>query len=237
MGSLLLRVSHFSFSESLPLYIYFSMVVNHLDRPNNYLINRLGLGATWRVPLKAPFDSKLYHGIFYIFLHKFTQSLMWVGMIFKRHLFAHFIFNYKGTTLLPRIKQAHISKFFRTVRAKVGMYRTSKAVFSIRKYLKYLLLSDLYFYKYSQWTLILMYCHIPEPVKRIPLFKREVWLAKQELLTMRENLRLQRKVIKFQINTRYIANIFILRVRNVFPWGLFHFSLFFLKNIITCPVG
>ena len=68
--------------------------------------------------------------------------------------------------VLPFVSPAEANKYFRLVRIRFSARFRSRRFFITRKYLHFLNLGEFFFYRIGNLLLILLFAHIPEPVKR-----------------------------------------------------------------------
>nr|YP_011027871.1 hypothetical protein V3A03_mgp11 [Euplotes cristatus]UPM52081.1 hypothetical protein [Euplotes cristatus] len=146
--------------------MFFSMVTKYLSRPNNVLINRLGLGAPWKVPSAFNPSLKRFFFLFRIFFSRFFFFLWSSGALHSNHLFAGRFFHTVRYAVLPFVSSLEANKYFRLVRIRFSARFRSRRFFITRKYLHFLNLGEFFFYRVGNLLLILIFAHIPEPLKR-----------------------------------------------------------------------
>ena len=143
------------------------MVTKHLSRPDNVLINRLGFSTNWSVPATRTFSLKRSLMLFKFYFFRFFLTLWRSGSMFANHFFAGCFFLGESLTTLPRFYRAEeASRFFRLVRIRYSVRFKNKRFFMARKFLVFLNIGELFFYRLSGFVFILAFCHIPEPIKR-----------------------------------------------------------------------
>lgn len=137
-----------------------------LSRPKNTTINHLGCGVTWRSPLTYDLVSSIYAATSNLFL-EYAIKLLWTsGVLYRRHPFSHFLYLLAETHTLPIVPEGGISRYFRLIRLKYSTRFRSKRFFLTRRFLHYLNITEFYIYRILNQIVILLYLHIPEPLKR-----------------------------------------------------------------------
>ena len=148
------------------------MITKYIDRPNNFLINRLGKGADWKTLLAGSTTPRVYGFLNKIMLTLYIKITFKSGEIFKTHMFFNNLFYFKKSTPLPVVKTAEdLNKLYRQVRLKSAIRFKAKRNFLARKFIKYLNISDLVFFRSNDYLVVLVYMYIPEPIKRFDYLK------------------------------------------------------------------
>ena len=143
------------------------MITSLLNRPNNTTVNRLGLGSNWRTTPSFSKLKKLYNFFGKVYLSTYFKILFKSGAVYASHLFLHRIFFHPAIITMPLISsEEQLSKFFRLVRLKHSFRFKAKRSFLMRKYLKYLNISELFFFRLNELILVTVFIYVPEPVKR-----------------------------------------------------------------------
>lgn len=92
---------------------------------------------------------------------------MWSsGVLHSNHLFAGRFFFAVRYAVLPFVSPIEANKYFRLVRIRFSARFRSRRFFITRKYLHFLNLGEFFFYRIGSLLLVLLFAHIPEPIKR-----------------------------------------------------------------------
>jgi len=143
------------------------MLLTALHRPNNLLITRLGLGSNWKTNPSHYLPKKVFNFLGQVYLPKYFQTLFKSGTIYSNHVFFNKYFFPSRSLTMPIVRsQEHLFKFFRLVRLKYSIRFKAKRNYLMRKYLKYLNISELCFLRTGSFILVMLYILIPEPLKR-----------------------------------------------------------------------
>ena len=129
-------------------------------------MNRLGNNTPWKlIPL---FDNtnKLYHFIFYVFFEKFFKSVIRSGKIYPNHLFFNSVFYIYNYIHLPVDVLKEPFKYYRFAHLRNRFRKNTIKLTAIKKFLKMLIISNLFFYKLADTVLVFMLIQLPDPVKR-----------------------------------------------------------------------
>ena len=87
-------------------------------------------------------------------------------------MFFNSLFYFKDLIPLPVVRTAEdLNKLFRQVRLKSAIRFKAKRNFLARKFIKYLNISDLIFFRSNDYIVVLIYMYIPEPIKRFDYLK------------------------------------------------------------------
>lgn len=143
------------------------MITTTLSRPSNELTNRLGYGATWNVPLTSNWTTRTYVMLFKVYFSYYFRVFWRSGIIHTNHLFFNAFFDSKRFLTLPLLRgEEHVKKYYRLVRLRYSTRFRNKRFYFMRKYLNYLHMSEFFFYRLGAYILIVVFFHIPEPMKR-----------------------------------------------------------------------
>lgn len=133
-----------------------------MSQPSNSLINHLGLTNYWySYSLYSPKYTK-YSFFNVINLNYYLQILFKNGIIYTFHLFYHvYFFQIILLLTLPiYITEWTFSKFYRWYKIKNLRKR-----YLLRRYIQFMHVSMVYFYKLNNWLLLNFYIYIPHIVK------------------------------------------------------------------------
>lgn len=143
------------------------MVTRYLSRPNNVLINKLGYGTNWKTPSAFSHTTRRFFFIFRILFNRFFSFIWKSGLLHANHPFGGRFFFSSAFLVLPIIRSAEdVSRYFRLTRIRSSSRLKGKRFFVARRYLHYLGLGEFCFYRLNSLVLILLFIHIPEPIKR-----------------------------------------------------------------------
>lgn len=134
-----------------------------LNQPLNLTINRLGRSLLWEQ--SNLFSGKLTHYSLASWLNisSYIRILFKSGIIYTHHLFFNkfFILSNELLSLPVYISETTYPKFYRTHRVKVSQNFQLKGTFETRRYLQYLNLTHLKFFKLADFLLIQLLIYIP----------------------------------------------------------------------------
>ena len=142
------------------------MLTRYLSRPDNVLVNRLGLGTPWKVPAVFSLPTRRFFILFRLFFSRFFIYLWRSGLLHSNHPFGGRFFHDVSTLVLPLVSVSEVSKYFRLVRIRFSLRIRSSRFFIARKYLHFLNIGEFFFYRVNKLILILLFTQIPEPIKR-----------------------------------------------------------------------
>nr|ACX30972.1 hypothetical protein [Moneuplotes minuta] len=143
------------------------MVTRYLSRPNNVLINKLGHGTTWKTPSAFSHTTRRFFFLFKVFFNRFFDFIWRSGLLHTNHPFGGCFFFKSNLLVLPLIRSVEdVNKYFRLTRIRSSSRLKGKRFFVSRRYLHYLSLGEFYLYRLNNLILILLFIHIPEPIKR-----------------------------------------------------------------------
>lgn len=152
-----------------------------MNQPTNWLVNHLGLTNLW-------FSYSLYSSRFirYSFLNiininYYLRILFKNGLIYTFHLFYHkFFFQFIQLLTLPvYITEWTFSKFYRWYKIK-----NIKKHYLLRKYLQFMHLSVVHFYRLNNWLLISLFIYLPHMIKwkKYDIFASWHWIKHSYLI-------------------------------------------------------
>lgn len=118
------------------------------------------------MPTAFNFPLKRFFYLFRIFFSRFFCFLWSSGLLHSNHLFAGRFFCTVHYAVLPFVLPTEANKYFRLVRIRFSVRFRSRRFFITRKYLHFLNLGEFFFYRINNLLLILLFAHIPEPLKR-----------------------------------------------------------------------
>lgn len=138
-----------------------------LNQPNNSLVNHLGTTNNWYSYITNINKFVKYSAFNYVSIMKYLHILFKNGIIYLNHLFySKFYFNIKSLITLPsRVTKLTFSKFYRIHKIK-SMESRIKKNYIMRRYMEYINLSSLFFFKHENWIIVVLYIYIPF-VKRL----------------------------------------------------------------------
>lgn len=155
------------------------MVMTTLSRPTNERTNRLGFAAPWVVPTANYLQQQLYTALFKVYMSSYLKVLWKSGMIHSNHLFFNsFYGTLKFLTLPIFVDSSQIKKYYRLVRLKYSTRFRNRRNYYMRKFLIFLHMSEFFFYKINTSILVVLYFHLPEPLKRLSFlqfFRNKDW--------------------------------------------------------------
>lgn len=145
------------------------MISNYLNRPNNALVNHLGLGSYWRpLPQLTP-TLTTQSALNSVFLERYFKIVFKSGIVYSNHLFYNSIFFFKFYMLsIPvYMTEDNLYRFYQVKRFKGAHKIKKKKEFLIRKSLHYINLSKMSLYRYGSWVLVTFFIYLPETLKRL----------------------------------------------------------------------
>lgn len=153
-----------------------------MSQPNNWLINHLGLTNFWFSCTLISLNYSRYTFLNILNINYYLRILFKNGIIYTFHLFYHrFFFQFITILTLPiYITEWTFSKFYRWYKIK-----NLKKHFLLRKYLQYMHLSMVYFFRLNNWLLVSLFIYIPHIIKwktKKYVFTRWVWSAQTSIL-------------------------------------------------------
>jgi len=182
------------------------MILTDLNRPNNFLINRLGLGSSWKTTPTYFFSKKIYNFLNQTYLSKYFQILFKSGVIYTNHVFFNNLFFFKKIFTMPLVSsEEQLFKFFRLVRLKYSMRFRAKRNYLMRKYVKFLNISELFFLRINNLILVMIFISIPEPLKRFNYLKTR---PNKEVIVFKNQNLIIKKITSFDFFFYKTLNLF-----------------------------
>jgi len=192
------------------------MVTTLLDRPNNVLTNRLGLGAPWKT---LPFfykTPKLYTFLNKIFLTNYFKILFKSGVIHANHTFFNKCFFYHAQRSLPHVvTEEGRAKFYRPVRLRVSTRFKARRNFWARRFLNFLNISELFFFRVYDFIVVTLYIYIPEPYKRFS-YLEDLSRGSLKFYNKNDNAGISLKANKVKLKLRPLTDMLLLKSTNCF---------------------
>ena len=133
-----------------------------MNQPSNNLINHLGLTNIWYSYSLYSSKYQRYTFLNILNINYYLKILFKNGIIYTFHLFYHkYFFQFVQLFTLPvYITQWTFSKFYRFYKIKM-----IKKKYLLRKYIQFMHISMVYFYRLNNWLIVNLYIYIPYIVK------------------------------------------------------------------------
>ena len=169
-----------------------------MNQPSNNLINHLGLTNFWFSYSLYSYKYTRFSFFNLININYYLKILFKNGIIYTFHLFYHiYFFQLKYLLTLPiYITQWTFSKFYRFYKIK-----NLKKKYLLRKYIQFMHVSMVYFYRLNNWLILNLYIYIPHIIK---------WKKKNLLLNWffcKQSLLLI-KIYQFYLFNFYFFNLY-----------------------------
>jgi hypothetical protein len=152
-----------------------------MNQPSNSLINHLGLTNFWYSYPMYSYKYTRYTFLNIININYYLQILFKNGIIYTFHLFYHnYFFQIIQLLTLPvYITQWTFAKFYRWYKIK-----NLKKRYLLRRYIQFMHVSMIYFYKFNNWLLVSMHIYIPHIIKwkKKNLLLKWYWLKQSTLI-------------------------------------------------------
>ena len=134
----------------------------NINQPNNSLVNHLGITNMWYSYVMNINKFTKHSSFNYINISNFLHVLFRNGLIFYNHPFiSKFFFRRKGIYTLPLVRnRLTFAKYYRFFKIR-GAEEGAKQAHTLRKYMEYINMSSIFFFKMNSWFLILFHIYIP----------------------------------------------------------------------------